>query len=358
MSNKFFESSDTIEFLKMVAPGTSFREGLENVLRAKTGALIVVGDSEKIMDLVDGGFNISCNFSPAYLYELAKMDGAIILNYDRTKILYANTQLNPSKDIPSTETGTRHRTAQRIAVQTGDMVIAISQRRNIISLYKGNKRYILRDVNKILANANQAIQTLERYKVSLDQAMTNLSALEYEDLVSLEDVASAIQRTEMLMRIVNEVEKAIVELGEEGKLVSMQLEELIGSAKDDGKLTFKDYNNFEEPVYKEFKKKIRSFSSEDLLNTNHIIKALGYVASSHDAEASVYTRGYRILNKIPKLPSSVIENLIDYFDDFQSILRADINELVKVDGIGEVRARTIRNGLRRIKEQSLLDRHI
>ena len=133
---------DIYESLRMVAPGTLLRSGLENVIRAKTGALIVIGDGDDVLKIVDGGFNINSDYSPAYLYELAKMDGAIVLTSDLKKILYANAQLVPDQSITSKETGTRHRTAERVAKQTGVLVIAISQRRNIITLYKGNMKYI------------------------------------------------------------------------------------------------------------------------------------------------------------------------------------------------------------------------
>ncbi len=358
MRDSFLNDEVKINSLRIVAPGTPLREGLENVLRAKTGALIVVGDGEEVMKIVDGGFTINADFSPAYLYELAKMDGSIIISSDGKKILYANTQLIPNPLIPSSETGIRHRTAERVARQTSEMVISISQRRNIITLYKGYSKYVIQDTSKILTKANQAIQTLEKYKAVLDQAMINLSALEFEDLVTLYDVAIVVQRTEMVMRIVTEIEKYIIELGNEGRLVSMQLEELIGNVKEDGKFVFKDYYTDEEMDYSGFKKIIRGFSSEELLELNNIIRVLGYSSSIHNLDFTVYPRGYRILNKIHRLPIHVIENLASHFENFQKILKASIEELDEVEGIGEIRARYIRDGLRRIQEQVLLDRHI
>ncbi|OPJ54933.1 DNA integrity scanning diadenylate cyclase DisA [Alkalithermobacter paradoxus] len=358
MREDFMKDPNKINDLKILAPGTPLREGLENVLRAKTGALIVIGNSEEVMNIVDGGFNINSEFSPAYLYELAKMDGAIILSSDAKRILYANTQLIPNSTIPCFETGIRHRTAERVARQTGEMVISISQRRNIITLYKGYSKYVIQETSKILAKANQAIQTLEKYKAVLDQAMINLSALEFEDLVTLYDVATVIQRIEMVLRIVNEVEKYIIELGNEGRLVSMQLEELVGNIKEDGIWVFKDYNINEGIDYDEFKKILRTFTSEELLDLNNIIRILGYLGSAHNLDFSVHPNGYRILNQIPRLPIHVIENLTSHFEKFQHILKATTDELDDVEGIGEIRARYIREGLRRRQEQVLLDRHI
>lgn len=196
--------------LKIMSPGTHLREGLENILRAKTGGLIILGNGEKVMDLVDGGFTINSDYSPAYIYELAKMDGAIIISSDLKRILLANTQLMPDSSIPTFETGTRHRTAQRVAKQTGNIAIAISQRRNIISIYKGDVKYVLRDSSVVLSKANQAIQTLEKYVSVLERVIDNLNILEFQDLATLFDVVTAIQRTEMVMRIVEEIEGYII----------------------------------------------------------------------------------------------------------------------------------------------------
>ena len=148
------------EVLRMIAPGTPIRNGLENILKAKTGALIAIGgDNKEVMDLVDGGFRLDVEYTSSRLYELAKMDGAIILSSDFKKILYANAQLIPSSDIPTSETGTRHRTAERTAKQTGALVISISQRRGIITIFKGNSRYVLKDLEAVISKANQALQT-------------------------------------------------------------------------------------------------------------------------------------------------------------------------------------------------------
>ncbi|WP_053956212.1 DNA integrity scanning diadenylate cyclase DisA [Inediibacterium massiliense] len=348
-----------MESIKIIAPGAPLREGLENVLRAKTGGLIVIGDNEEVMNLVDGGFYINVDLSSAYLYELAKMDGAIILSSDVKKILYANTQLIPDPSIPSSETGIRHRTAERVARQTGLIVISISQRRNIITIYKGYSKYIIQDTNKILNKANQAIQTLEKYRKVLDQAMTNLSGLEFEDLVTIQDVSIVLQRTEMVMRVVVEIEKYISELGNEGRLISMQLEELLDHVKEDGKFVVEDYIiKTEDRDYPITARQIKNLSSEELLDLSNIGKILGYGGVNDLLDMPASPRGYRILSKIPRLPMGVIQNVVNHFGDFQKILKASIEELDDVEGIGEIRARAIKEGLRRVQEQVLLDRHI
>ncbi len=340
--------------LKILGPGTPLREGVENILRAKTGGLIVVGDSEEVMNLVDGGFNINSDYSPSYIYELAKMDGAIVISNDMKKIIYANAQLVPDSRIPTFETGTRHRTAQRVARQTENMVIAISQRRNIITVYKGELKYVLRESSNILAKANQAIQTLEKYVSVLDRAISNLNLLEFQDLTTLFEVVTAIQRTEMVMRIVSEIERYIVELGNEGRLISMQLNELIKYIEQDGLLLIRDYckKNFD---YNSIYKDIQRLSSEELLDLEAIAKLLGYTGVPL-IDTLISPRGYRIISKVPRIPSNVIENLIKHFKELEGIMEASTEELDQVEGIGEARAKAIKNGLRRIKEQVLINK--
>ncbi|WP_207952384.1 DNA integrity scanning diadenylate cyclase DisA [Paenibacillus turpanensis] len=347
------------QLLQLVAPGTAFREGLENVLRAKTGGLIVVGYSPEVMEIVDGGFAINCDFSPNYLYELAKMDGAIILSEDIKRILYANTQLIPDSSITSIETGIRHRTAERVAKQTGKLVVSISQRRNVITLYQGNLRYALKDIGVILTKANQALQTLEKYKVVLDQAFTNLSAAEFEEQVTLHDVTNVIQRIEMVLRVKSEINKYINELGTEGRLISMQVEELVGNTEEEAALLLKDYcrDSHDEKV-RDIDHSLKRLSSDELLEPHHIVRLIGYPYNNAALEEQVSPRGYRILNKIPRLPTVIITNLVEQFMHLPHIMMATIEELDEVDGIGEVRARTIKEGLKRIQEQVLIDRHI
>ncbi|MEG0133614.1 MAG: DNA integrity scanning diadenylate cyclase DisA [Clostridium sp.] len=350
------EQKELMGILRIMSPGTQLREGLDNILRAKTGGLIVLSDSDAILDMVDGGFAIKSEYTPAYIYELAKMDGAIVISSDFKKILYANTQLMPNSSITTQETGTRHRTAQRVAKQTDDTVVAISQRRNIITIYKGDIKYVLRESGEVLAKANQAVQTLEKYQIVLERVMSNLNLLELQYLSTLLDAVTSIQRNEMVMRIVCEIETYICELGNEGRLISMQLGELIKGVEQDGKLLIRDYCN-DINKYEEVYKNIEKLSSLELLDLDVIAKVLGYTGVPL-VDNLISTRGYRILNKIPRLPTSIIENLIKHFGELQGVMEASYDELDLVDGIGEARAKTIKNGLRRLKEQFILDKQI
>ena len=348
-----------LKTLRLVAPGTDLHEGLESIIRARTGALIVVGDSPEVMALVDGGFRLNCEFTPSRLYELCKMDGAVVLSEDGRQILVANAQLLPDPQVESKETGTRHRTAERVAKQTGKLVIAISQRRNVITLYEGNFKYIIRDIGVTLAKANQALQTLEKYRSVLDHALTNLSALEFEDLATLSDVATAIQRTEMVSRVAREIEKYICELGTEGRLISMQLEELMADVEDEGLMVIRDYLVAHESKSAEsIRDQIASWDAEDLLDLGTICRTLGYSGTANILDQAVSPRGYRVLSKIPRLPMPVIMNIVVTFKTLQGVLNASIDELDGVEGIGEVRAHAIKDGLRRLREHVLLERHM
>ncbi|WP_298846365.1 DNA integrity scanning diadenylate cyclase DisA [Clostridium sp.] len=350
------KSKELMSILKILAPGTSLREGLDNILRAKTGGLIVLGNGKEILDIVDGGFGINADYSPAYIYELAKMDGAIVISSDLKKILYANTQLMPSPTIPTYETGTRHRTAQRIAKQTGYVVVAISQRRTIITVYKDDIKYVLRDSSIILAKANQAIQTLEKYVSVLERVVSNLNLLEFQDLATLFDVISAIQRTEMVMRIVGEIERLICELGNEGRLISMQLNELIRSVEEDGILLIRDYCQ-SGMNYTEMYRQIENMTSAELVDLDFISKIIGYVGVPL-VDTLISPRGFRMLNKIPRIPVNVIENLVKHFRELKATMEASYEQLDSVEGIGEARAKAIKTGLRRLKEQFMLDKQI
>ncbi|RKD67530.1 diadenylate cyclase [Sinobaca qinghaiensis] len=346
------------EVLRYIAPGTELRRGIDNVLRANTGGLIVLGYTDQLKEMVDGGFYINCAFSPAYLYELSKMDGAIILTADGSKILYANTQLVPNNDIPSSETGIRHRTAQRVAKQTGSLVVSVSQRRRVITLYKGEHRYSLREMEMILTKANQGIQTLDKYKSALDQSIINLGALEFEETVSFQDIAQVLHRTELVLRIKEEILNYVLELGTEGRLITMQLDELLAGMEQETNDLIKDYvkdpNTSAEAVLKGLSKLNRN----ELLNDNVIMRVLGHPEAATIQDQSISPRGYRILNKIKRLPPYIIENVVQGYGGLSLITEATIEELDEIEGIGSARAKKIKEGLQQIQEQLFLERHV
>ena len=376
---------EIVDILKMIAPGTQIRAGIDNILKAKTGGLIVIGDGKEIQNIIDGGFHVDVEFSPARLYELAKMDGAIILSEDLKRILYANAQLIPDFTITTVETGTRHRTAERVAKQTGKIVISISQRRGIITIYYGNSRYVLEDTAKVMAKSNQALQTVEKYRIVFNNKINLLYEYEFNDIATLNVVVETIQRGEMLYKIAEEVQKSIYELGIEGRLLKMQLDELTDGIEQEERLVIKDYIQYDkndknktkgkEKVKNQEKakeqdsndenedieiedvtfKKIRSLSYEDLMKEQLIANILGIKENDNFSDISVYTRGYRILSRVPRMPGFIVDNIVKKFGSWQKILSASAEELDEVDGIGEIRAKTIVQSLKRMQEQYMFD---
>jgi len=345
--------------LANIAPGTSLRDGLERVLRGRTGALIVLGNDKIVDSISTGGFNLDIPFTPTGLRELAKMDGAIILDKDASRIERAGVHLMPDPSIFSEETGTRHRTADRVARQTGFPVISVSQSMQIIAAYVGETRYVLEGSGKILSRANQALATLERYKLRLDEVSSTLSALEIEDLVTVRDVAVVAQRLEMVTRIASEIEGYVLELGTDGRLMSLQLDELVTGVDIERELVIRDYLPDGRKARKpeDVLADLESLSSAALVDVAAVVQALGLGASEH-LDGAVAPRGYRLLAKLPRLPGAVVERLVEHFGSLQKLLSAGIDDLQAVDGVGELRARSVREGLSRLAESSILERYV
>ncbi|MHA7209338.1 DNA integrity scanning diadenylate cyclase DisA [Arthrobacter sp. MDT1-65] len=344
--------------LARVAPGTQLRDGLERILRGRTGALIVLGFDRTVDSICSGGFDIGIEFSPTRLRELAKMDGAIVCDKDASRILRAAVQLVPDHTIETQESGTRHRTAERVAKQTSLPVISVSQSMQIIALYIDGLRFVLEGSEPVLARANQALATLERYRARLDQVTNSLSALEIEAMVTVRDVAVTLQRQEMVRRISEEISQYVLELGVDGRLLSLQVEELTTGLGPGSEMVLRDYmdlGNSTAPV-DERVATLQGFSSTDLIDLGTIASVLGFNPSLDSLEAVIQPKGFRLLSGIKAVPPAVANRLVEHFDGLQNLMAANIEDLMAVDGIGEQRARTVREGLSRIAETSLLDR--
>jgi diadenylate cyclase len=351
--------SRMVRALEMVAPGTALREGLDNILHAHTGGLIVIGEVDEIGFLFSGGIRLDLDYSPALLYELAKMDGAIVLSSNATKIAHANIQLTPDPTIYTAETGTRHRTAERVSKQTDAIVVAISERREVVSLYVDGVKYILTDIPVVLAKANQALATLDKYRSRLDQVSTRLTALEFEGGATLHDVLTVLQRAELVTRMAVEVERYIVELGREGRLIEMQLDETMVGVSQDKTALVHDYllDNSDDAFSLAFDQLVR-LPHQDLLDFGRLAEILGYDRKLNTLDYPISPRGIRILGRIPRLPKLVVKRIIDEFGGLEELLAANDGELETVDGVGEIRAKDIREGLRRQQEINLVDRYL
>ncbi len=346
--------------LAMIAPGTVLRDGLERIVLGSTGALVVLGHDKSVDQLAGGGFNLDVELTATRLRELAKMDGAIVCDSTVTRIMRAATQLLPDPSIPTDETGTRHRTADRVAKQTGLPVISVSKSMSTIALYVAGRRYVLEDRANILARADQAISTLERYKIRFDAVTGALLALEIEDLVTVRDVALVVQRLEMVRRIAREIEGYVVELGTDGRLLKLQLDELIAGVETDREMLLRDY--VPSAPKKDLSKLITAAASAidaltdtQLLDFVEVGAALG-LGTVTDAAAA--PRGYRMLARIPRLSETIVERLVAHFRRLQPLLHAGMEELLAVEGVGETRARSIRDGLARIAETTMLERFV
>jgi len=345
--------------LAAVAPGTELRDGLERILRGRTGALIVLGQDKLVDQIATGGFPLDIEFSATRLRELAKMDGAVVTDRDVTRIVRAATQLLPDPSIETSESGTRHRTAERVAKQTGYPVVSVSQSMRIVALYVGGRRVVLEDSSQILSRGNQALQTLERYKARLDEVTGTLSALEIEDLVSVRDVASVLQRLEMVRRIKEEIADYVLQLGVDGRLLSLQLEELTGGLTDDLAWVIRDYVTEGRGVTVEGAiASLQALDSAELLDLAAGAKALGFTVIGDALDATVSPLGYRLLSKVPRLPGAIVDRLVEHFGGLQKLLAAGVDDLMDVDGVGEGRARLVREGLSRLAETSILERYV
>jgi len=353
-----FTNERLVAALQLVAPGTAIRDALDNILRSRTGGLIVFADDDQMAPIMTGGIPIGVELAPMILYELAKMDGAILVDRDGSRITHANIHLMPDPSISSIETGTRHRTAERVAKQIDALVVSISAARDVISLYIDGTRYVLEEIRVILVKANQALQTLEKYKSRLNQVSTSLSALEFEDAVTLYDVLSVLQRSEMVLRIAREIERYIIELGAEGRLIRMQLEELMVDVRDDQLSVLLDYlPDFADHSVEEVARTTSLLHSDELLSLARVGQLLGYAADIDALELHVSARGYRMLGKIPRLPKGVIENLVGRYASLEDILNAPTDELAEVDGVSPARAHDIKEGFLRLRELNLLERY-
>ncbi|MER6911042.1 DNA integrity scanning diadenylate cyclase DisA [Streptomyces sp. NPDC000594] len=357
--------------LSAVAPGTALRDGLERILRGNTGALIVLGMDRTVESMCTGGFVLDVEFTATRLRELCKLDGALILDKDISKIHRAGVQLVPDASIPTEETGTRHRTADRVSRQCGFPVVSVSQSMRLIALYVDGERRVLEESAAILSRANQALATLERYKLRLDEVAGTLSALEIEDLVTVRDVTAVAQRLEMVRRIATEIAEYVVELGTDGRLLSLQLDELIAGVEPERELVVRDYvpeassprasagrGPQRSRTVDEALAELDALSHAELLELPIVARALGYSGSPETLDSAVSPRGYRLLAKVPRLPGAIIERLVEHFGGLQKLLAASVDDLQAVDGVGEARARSVREGLSRLAESSILERYV
>jgi diadenylate cyclase len=353
------KNPELLEAIAKVAPGTGLREAVDDVIRSHEGALLVVGDPNELSFLYSGGIRLDAPFRPQLLYELAKMDGAIIVDEAIKRLAWANVQLMPDPTIPSNETGTRHRTAERVAKQTGALVVSVSQQRETVTIFVGPARYQLDPVADVLAKTNQALGTLDTYRQRLEQVLTRLTALEFQNAVVLDDVLVVLQRAEMTSRMAQRLTRDCVELGSEGRMIRLQLEELVGDVPRERDAIVRDYAVLgagDEAT--DALAELAALSYQELLEFGRLAEVLGYERGINPLDQTVVARGYRTLTHIPRLPEPLVRRVVSDLGSLEALVRASQRELESVEGVGTVRAREIREGLRRLQEHNLVDRYL
>ncbi|MDO5726784.1 MAG: DNA integrity scanning diadenylate cyclase DisA [Bowdeniella nasicola] len=338
--------------LSWVAPGTELRDGLERILRGHTGALIVLGHDENVAAMCSGGFELHVRFTATRLRELAKMDGAVVLDMENHTITHANVQLVPSADIPTSETGMRHRTADRVAKETGFPVISVSQSMRMIALYVDGKRHVIEQSDVIISRGNQALNTLERYRARLDEVLIHLTAVELRGIVTVNDVAQVLQRFEMVVRIWDEIDSYVAELGVDGRLIKLQLDELIAGVERDFELVLAEYSRVPPDQVRE---ELAELSTSQLVELTNVAATLGLGTDTLGGEQPLDCRGLRLLAHIPRLPFAIVEELASHFASIDQLLAAGAAQLQEVEGVGPQRARTIHEGLARLLKRSTRD---
>jgi diadenylate cyclase len=374
--------------LALVAPGQPLRDGIERVLQANRGLLLVVGDGPEVLSICTGGFLLDAEFSPQRLSELAKMDGAIILSSDADRIARANVHLMPNASIPTIETGTRHRTAERVARSVDVPVVSVSAAMGLVTVYRRDGRHVMQDERRLHERVRQALQTARRFRQRFDTALAALSALEVADTVTVRDVAAVLQPAELLCRIVDEVKADLVELGEDGRMLRLQLEEVLDGIDPVRQLVVRDYlrsgdeagraargdgrgetrADGRRPGRRERRHIDREdtfnalatlarLSTDELLDARRVSAVLGLGSSQADPDAPLEARGYRLLHRLPRFPEALADRIAEHFDGLPLIMRASVGDLEEVEGVGEARARSVKEGLARLAEASILDRY-
>jgi diadenylate cyclase len=340
-----------LDVLRRVAPGTDLRQGLERILRAATGALIVLGTPPQVESLFTGGFRIDVPFTAQRLSELAKMDGAMVLDEAATRILWANVHLMPDKGVPTVETGTRHRTAERVARQTRVPVISVSHSMRTITLYVDGWRLLLEGVGAVRSRANQAVATLEHYRARFDEAAAALDALELQGTARQRDVLTLLGGAELVRRVAGELEQHVAELGVDGRLLRLQLDEQSAGVGEAKLLAVRDYLR-PRPGWDaaEVLAELGRLTPEELVDPVSMGKALDLTGDPEALDAVVVPRGHRLLAQVPRVPPAVVERVVERFGSLKVILAVGVEDLEEAEGVGPAQARQLREGLKRLAD--------
>ncbi len=335
---------DPLNILRRFAPGTPLRTAAELVVRQGTGALVLLASGKQADAVCSGGFVLrEARFTAQRLAELAKMDAGIVVSDDISEIRRANVHFIPDSSIQTSETGTRFRTAERLAKQTGHPVLAISEEgRRVAVVFTGEERYELRNATALHAEGNQSLSSLERLRRRLQSAEDRLTRLEVDDTVTTRDVVHVLQRAELVNRVAKDLERTLVELGGDGHLISVQAADLLDGVDDLAELTYEDYSRRKRTV--PVARLLAEIPTEDLHDTEAVAEAL----KLGPVDAACTPRGVRALSAVPRLPDSVEQALIGHFKTLPKMLMASADDLAQVEGVGPARAQQLRSYLERL----------
>ncbi len=333
--------------LALLSPGTALRDGLDRIVHGRTGALIVLGRSDAVDALVTGGFSIDVPLTATSLRELAKMDGAILLDERLERIVHAGAHLMPAAATPTDETGTRHRTADRVARQTGVPTVSVSASMASIALFLDGHRYPLQRPEQLLSAANQALATLSRYRDRLTEDARRLTVLEVQDTVTVQDVTVVARRVELVNRLAEELSDIVVELGSDGRLVALQLQELTAGVSETADALARDYGTGESRLELAA---LAELSTDDLLDGSLVARRISLIPGTLDARLPA--RGYRQLAQLGRLPETAADRLVEHFGSLQALLGASTTDLLSVPGMDYAAVRVLRDGLTRLTEAS------
>ena len=322
-------------------PGEPLRKGVDLIADKKSGGLIVIGSSNKLEKISSGGINLkNCSYTPEMLSELAKMDGAVIVDENVSTILKANVHLNPSDNLETSETGTRHRTAERVSAETNLKVLAVSEESSAIKVFHNMKVIELEEPAMILGRVNESLQSVDRMRRRFDEVLLQLGELEMEDTITNQQVLTVIQRGELLIRLANQVKNEAENLGEEAGIVMIQIESLESGVEYTLSLVLKDH--LPSKKYRNIKKaksEISNMTYEELNTISH----LGAILMMQPLDEISTPRGYRVLARLPGLPDNLHDPLIKKFKTLPKLLGAPTDKLFQVDGIGRNRAQQLRD---------------
>lgn len=308
-----------LEAIGQTAPGTALRHALDMIIAGHLGALICIGDEENVIAAGDDGFKLDISFTANRLFELSKMDGAVVVDKDLTQILRANYHLNPSPSLPTSETGMRHRTAARMSLLTKAVVISVSERRQVVTVYVDGKGHQLRPVSDLMSSVNQLLVSLQNTRGQLDRALLRLTTLELDNYVTVADVAQVLYLFEVLMTVGDQLDLIIVELGSEGRSVKMQREEFIGDMDEEYTLMIRDYaRDSSEEAAAELRREFRETSNKQLRSPKRVAELLGFAGYGED---SVLTPlGLRTLNQVSVVRKGMADKIVDEYGSLQSLM--------------------------------------